>query len=203
MATEWLKQAGQVLDQVRRGTIDRAELDRVLLDLVEPARSGSAPHAELLLGLLDASPVLRSSIRGLLFDTADVDDALQETLLAIAHSIGSFRGDSSVLGWASGIARNKAKDILRRKGRPASPDPIVEVPTEVQRFTSQWASRADVDQALAELSDKLRPVFVLADIEGFSYDEISAQLGIGRNTVASRLRRARAQLGLSLVAEHP
>lgn len=193
-----LRQSDRILDDVRRGVMPREDLDDVLRTLVPSISAGSSPHLALFLELLDASPVLRSSIRGLLFADADVDDALQETLLAVSRSLPSLRPDTSVLAWVSGIARNKAKDVLRRKGRPAAPEPIVELPTEVERFTSQWASRADVEGALAELSDKLRLVFVLADVEGFSYDEVADRLDIGRNTVASRLRRARAQLGLTL-----
>lgn len=198
MTTDWLRHRDELLDQVRRGSIDRDQLDGVLAELVGPTRQGSTAHAEFLIELLDASPVLRSAIRNLLFDEADAEDALQETLLAVCRSLDGFRAESSVSAWAAGIARNKAKDILRRKGRPAIPEPIVDVPTEVERFTSQWATHADVDRALAALSDKLRPVFVLADIEGLTYDQIAAQLGIERNTVASRLRRARAQLGIDL-----
>ena len=201
MATELLKQSDKILDDVRRGALSREELDQILRALVEPSTDGSVGHVALFVELLDTSPVLRSSIRTLLFTDADVDDALQETLLAVTRSLPGLRAESSVLSWASGIARNKAKDVLRRQGRPASPDPVVELPTEVERFTSRWASRADVEDALAGLSDKLRPVFVLADVEGFSYDEIADQLDIARNTVASRLRRARAQLGISLGVE--
>ena len=201
MRTDWLRERDALLDHVRRGAIDRDQLDAVLAELVEPSRTGSSPHAEFLLELLDSSPLLRSAIRGLLFDEADVEDALQETLLAVSRSLDGFRAESAVSAWAAGIARNKAKDILRRKGRPAVPEPIADVPTEFERFTSQWATHADVEQALNSLSDKLRPVFVLVDIEGLTYAEVAERLGIERNTVASRLRRARAQLGIDLAVQ--
>lgn len=201
MTIDWLKQRDSILDNMRRGAAERAELDRVLADLAAHAINGSGAHADMLLEMLDASPALRSAIRNILFSDADVEDALQETLLAVSRSLPSFRGEASVLAWACGIARNKARDIRRRKGRPAAPDPVSHIPSEVDRFTSQWASRADVERALAGLSDKLRPVFELADIEGFSYGEIAEQLDLERNTVASRLRRARAQLGLALTGE--
>lgn len=190
-----------VLDQIRRGVMSRAEVDAVLVELAAAANAGRTAPAALLLEILDTSPILRSAVRSVLFGDADVDDALQETLLAVSRSLHTFRGDSSLLTWAAAIARNKARDILRRKGRPASPDPVADIPTELHRFTSQWASHADVEHALDGLSDKLRVVFQLADVEGFSYDEIAGQLGIERNTVASRLRRARAQLGLALSPE--
>lgn len=187
-------------DRVRRGESSLPELDSALDDLIDGALAGSSADTALLLELLDSTPLLRSTIRSVLFDDAAVDDALQETLLAVSSSLASFGRQASFTAWAAGIARHKALDIVRRKGRPAEPDPIApeRVPTELERFSSRWATHADVDQAMAQLSPKLRPVFELADLHGWAYDEIADELSISRNTVASRLRRARAQLQVEL-----
>lgn len=198
MSTDWLKQRDGLLDAVRRGTIERDDLDEILLDLVEAARGGSTTHGDLLVAVLDTSPIVASAIRSLLLDATEIEDAQQEALLAVSRSLGNYRGDAGVTAWAAGIARNKARDVLRRRGRPQAPVPSQSLPTELERFSSQWATRADVDAALDSLSDKLRPVFVLADVHGLTYDEIAERLGIARNTVASRLRRARAQLGMRI-----
>lgn len=189
-----------LLDRVRRGESSRPELDQALDELVDGALGGSTDDVALLLEFLDSSPILRSTVRSVLFDETAVDDALQETLLAVSSSLDSFQRHTSVSSWAAGIARHKALDIVRRKGRPAAPDPVPakHVPTELERFSSRWATHADVDRALSRLSPKLRPVFELADLNGCSYDEIAAELSISRNTVASRLRRARAQLQVEL-----
>jgi len=198
MTTRYQHQA--LLDRVRRGQSSRSELDEALRELVPLAQAGSTSDTALLLELLDSSPILRSTVRGVLFDEAAVDDALQETLLAVTSSLDSFAGQSSFTSWAAGIARHKAFDIVRRKGRPAAPDPVPadHVPTELERFSSRWATHADVDHALDRLSPKLRSVFELADLQGWAYDDIADKLSINRNTVASRLRRARAQLQVEL-----
>lgn len=191
-----------LLQRVRRGEVTRVELDAALGELAASALAGSSADVVLLIEVLDSAPVLRSAVRAVLFDEAAVDDALQETLLAVSSSLGSFASQSSITSWAAGIARHKALDIVRRKGRPAAPDPVPAelVPTQLERFSSRWATHADVDTALAQLSPKLRPVFELADMQGWDYDAIAEELSINRNTVASRLRRARAQLQLDLSA---
>lgn len=196
MTTDWLQNESLLLDRVRRGEISRPELDQAVDEIAARAQAGSLEHGRLLVTVLDATPILRATIMAIVLNHDDADDALQETLLAVSHALPSFRRESPLLGWANGIARNKAKDLLRRKGRPAAPDPHHELPTEHERFTSQWATNADVERAVAQLSPKLRTVFELADIEGHTYLAIAEQLGIERNTVASRLRRARAELQL-------
>jgi RNA polymerase sigma-70 factor (ECF subfamily) len=47
---------------------------------------------------------------------------------------------------------------------------------------------------MSELDDDDREILVLKHIEGYSYDELAAALGIGSGTVASRLYRARGRL---------
>ena len=51
-----------------------------------------------------------------------------------------------------------------------------------------------LDKAISGLSEKLRVIIVLKEIEGFSYDEIAEILGCSRGTVKSRLFRARERL---------
>lgn len=196
MTIDWLEHEAALLDRIRRGEIARPELDLAANEIGARACAGSIEHGRLLVTVLDASPILRATIMAIVLNADDADDAMQETLLAVSRSLPSFRGESPLVGWATGIARNKAKDVLRRRGRPAAPDPHGSLPTEQERFTSQWATHADVERAMATLSPKLRTVFELADIEGLTYREIAQKLNIERNTVASRLRRARAELQL-------
>jgi RNA polymerase sigma-70 factor (ECF subfamily) len=53
---------------------------------------------------------------------------------------------------------------------------------------------AALHRAIAELADDRRIVVVLCDLEGLSYDEIAATLGVPVGTVRSRLHRARLDL---------
>jgi RNA polymerase sigma factor (sigma-70 family) len=55
-------------------------------------------------------------------------------------------------------------------------------------------ARMDLAGMLERLSEEHREVVVLREIEGMSYEEMSAVLGVPRGTVESRLHRAREQL---------
>ena len=153
--------------------------------------------------LLNNAPALHAAIGEVLLSPDDIADAMQETLLAISRSIHKFRGESSLQTWAVAIARRKAIDVLRRKrpgfttGRADDPDHE----DETARFSSRWATHADVATALNGLSPKLRQVFDMTEVQGMTYEEVASRLGVPRNTVASRLRRARTQLQLAIAPE--
>jgi RNA polymerase sigma-70 factor (ECF subfamily) len=59
----------------------------------------------------------------------------------------------------------------------------------------------DVTAALAELSAEHREVLVLRELEGMSYEEIAAALGVPRGTVESRIHRARHELKAGLLRQ--
>ena len=132
----------------------------------------------------------------MLINDADVDDAHQETLIAVARSIELFRGESAFQTWLFSIARNRAVDLLRRK-RDAQALPG-EAATVGQRLSSMVATRADLRAAIDRLDEPYRSALVLRDVEHTSYADIAHQLDIGINTVKSRIHRARALLAGAL-----
>ena len=64
-------------------------------------------------------------------------------------------------------------------------------------------SSIDVEPALEALPPEYRAAVVLCDIEGFSYEEIAATLGVKLGTVRSRIHRGRAQLRAALEHRRP
>ncbi len=153
--------------------------------------------ADTLVAIAFELTFLRGAVGRVLFDPHDFEDALQETLLAISRSLPSFDPARSFVGWACGIANNKAVDVLRRRGSTVVTDLSNEhrLP-EVERFSSTLASRVDIAVMLDELSPKLGEVVRLRDVEHLSYQEIADVIGIGVNTVRSRLARGRANAQL-------
>lgn len=187
-------QVSELIRLARSRSLRRDESDVILAELARYAAAGSADHRALLVQLTYELPFARAAISRVLFDAADAEDALQETMLSISRSIDRFEQRSSFTTWASAIARNKATDLLRRRSANDRREAAQAGPlwSEQQRFSSQLATQVDVERVLASLPPKLGHVVRLRDVEQRSYQEIADLLEIKLNTVRSRLARGRA-----------
>ncbi len=132
----------------------------------------------------------------------DAEDILQETMLTIARSLESYRGEGQFSTWAYSIARSYC--IKKRRRRVGEPTPselaALDVATTESRPADQLQAIENqqtwsrVAAGLLQLSDENREVLVLRDVEGLSAQEAADVLGIGVTALKSRLHRARKQL---------
>jgi RNA polymerase sigma-70 factor, ECF subfamily len=180
--------ARRALDDV--GHDDR---DGALDVLACHAAAGSELATELLVEAVDQFGAARRAVRRFLLDERAVDDVLQDTLITVAQSIGSFRGDARFTTWLHQLARNRAVDHLRR-ARSTEPLPEQHDSSPTERLSSLVASRHAVRQLLDELPDRYRHAVVLRDVERLPYAEIATRLGGNLNTVKSHVARGRALL---------
>jgi RNA polymerase sigma-70 factor (ECF subfamily) len=151
----------------------------------------------------------------MLGDTAEASDAVQDIFLKVFRNIGGFKGEAALKTWIFKIAFSEILNRLRwwkRRYRFATMSldepnnngtgPAHSVaslsPTPEEVLQSKEKENA-IQQALGRLSREHRSIVVLRDIEGFSYIEIAAVLGVSIGTVKSRLARARADLKKSLM----
>lgn len=139
---------------------------------------------------------------------ADAEDAVQETLVAAFRWVGSYDGRASLLTWMSRILVRKARRMGRRNRRRAalSLDDAADAPRRDAKLLSRSDgddSRLDLAAALPNLAPEFREVVVLRELQGMSYAEIAATLGIPKGTVESRIHRARCQLRRCLRAYQP
>jgi RNA polymerase sigma-70 factor, ECF subfamily len=156
------------------------------------AAAGSELATELLVEALDQFGAARRAVRRFLLDESAVDDVLQDTLITVARSITSFRGDAKLTTWLHQLARNRAVDHLRRA---RAVEPLDEHDASAtERLSSLVASRQAVRQLLDELPDHYRTAVLLRDVEHLPYAEIAARLGVNLNTVKSHVARGRAVL---------
>lgn len=195
---EQLSDLGEALDE-GDGTTARTALqgvpatdEAVLQELALRAAAGSDVATELLLERLDDSGVVRRFARAALFDDAAIDDVSQDTLISVASSIGSFRGDAKITTWVHRIVRNRVVDHLRRQRAtaPLPPDDLA----PAARISSMIATRATVREVLASLPELYREPVVLRDLEGLPYAEIAERLDRSLGTVKSQIARGRAMV---------
>lgn len=142
------------------------------------------------------------------------EDATQETFLSAYRALGSF-GGGNVRSWLLRIAANESKDELRRRKRKDSAGSLnqmfdnqevpIEVPDGAETIESM-VERQELAEGLQQLLLLLpfdqRQAIVLADVQGFHYEEIATATDTSIGTVKSRIHRARERMR-KLLAEHP
>jgi RNA polymerase sigma-70 factor (ECF subfamily) len=148
----------------------------------------------------------------MLRDREEAWDVAQEAFVRAWQALPNFRGQSAFYTWLFRIVMNVASDRARARaarGRAFGTERIpeedwdrvlVEQPHESQPDAAAAGSerRAQIEKALAKLSDDHRRIVVLSDIEGLSYKEIADVLDIPMGTVMSRLHNARKRLKAAL-----
>lgn len=146
----------------------------------------------------------------------DAEDLTQDVFVRVFNSLSQYK-PGTFEGWLHRITTNLFLDRMRRKNRirfdfMADDDGGVATSDSFDRHERSGQPEdafemanfgADIIEALAELPPEYRAAVVLSDIEGLSYEEIAATLGIKMGTVRSRLSRARAKLRESLAHRAP
>jgi RNA polymerase sigma-70 factor (ECF subfamily) len=127
---------------------------------------------------------------------ADVDDEVQRTFIIAARRLDDVRPGSEksfLLQTALHVAAHARRTVARRRevGADHAPERF-DLRATPEQLTDQKRVRQLLDDVLNRMTDDLRKVFVLYEFEEMSMVEIAEVLGIPSGTVASRLRRARA-----------
>jgi RNA polymerase sigma factor (sigma-70 family) len=139
----------------------------------------------------------------------DAEDLTQEVFVRVFRSLSSYT-PGTFEGWLHRITTNLFLDSARRKQRIHFEGLADEMahrlpgsePSPAQAFDDSHLDD-DVQAALKALPPEYRAAVVLCDIEGFSYEEIAATLGVKLGTVRSRIHRGRAQLRSALEHRRP
>jgi len=142
-------------------------------------------------------------------DRHDAEDLTQEVFVRVFRSLSSYT-PGTFEGWLHRITTNLFLDSVRRKSKirfEGLADDAAErlpgrEPTPAQVYFDTHLD-ADIESALAALAPEFRAAVVLCDIEGLSYEEIAATLGVKLGTVRSRIHRGRSQLRAALAHRAP
>jgi RNA polymerase sigma-70 factor (ECF subfamily) len=129
----------------------------------------------------------------------DLDDLVQMTFLQVQKSARKFRGKSSVKSWILGISANVAKhyirtDVRRKKAIGAYGETLRDSAAGPCDQAEHGELLRKLSEAVEELPYKLRVVFVLCGMEGYSGSEAAKVLGIPTGTARRRLHESRKRL---------
>jgi len=146
--------------------------------------------------------------RGILRNDSEAEDVVQETYVRAFTHLDSFRGESSFATWLARIAMNEAMGRLRRQ-RPSVewttlepgaleaqiiPFPHSGPAEDPEKTMAQREIQQVVEQAIDELPEAFRIVFITRVMEGMNVEETAEILDLKPETVKTRLHRARALL---------
>ena len=173
-------------------------------EVVRRVRAGERALFEVLLRRHDRR--VYRTVRAILRDEDEIDDAMQQVWLQVYLHLGDFQGSSALSTWLVRIAANEALQRLRKRGALAQV-PISADEEDAMRSGEDPEDRAAAREAIRLLEravDGLPPhhrlVFVLREVEGLSTAETAAALGIAEDAAKVRLHRARAALRRTLEA---
>ncbi len=159
--------------------------------------------------LLNELDALYRTARYLVRDPHLAEDIVHDVIAKALEAKRSFRQRESIRPWLFTILRNTITDHYRRQGRRFDYDSLETLeanPTDaidafqVDEHVLSGVFDERIEQALATLSDEMRMAVLLADVEGFSYQEIAEALGWPVGTVMSRLHRGRKKLRQNLTS---
>jgi RNA polymerase sigma factor (sigma-70 family) len=149
---------------------------------------------------------LRNFIRRRVPDPRDAEDILQEVFYELVEANRLLMPIEHVTGWLFRVARNRIIDLFRKK-RPETfgSDPVAVseegeallledvLPSPDAGPAAAYARSVlldELEEALDELPEEQRDVFIAHEIDGRSFKEMAAQTGVSVNTLLSRKRYA-------------
>jgi RNA polymerase sigma-70 factor (ECF subfamily) len=140
--------------------------------------------------------ILFKVVHSYAFEHADRQDLFQEIVIQVWRSVGAFRGDSSVPTWMYRVALNTAIAWTRKEGRHQRGKEQLEVVEGLLTMASAEKRDPRVDwlyDQIAQLKDVDRSVALLL-LDGFSYKEIAAVVGLTESNVGVKINRIKSAL---------
>ena len=141
-------------------------------------------------------PSLRRYAQALARDVVAADDLVQECLARALGKLHLWRDGTDLRAWLFTILHNQHVNEVRRSVRRGITVELSDTELLLRQSPSQdkVLELRDLDRALGQLPAEQRAVILLVGLEGMSYGDVSAVLGIPVGTVRSRLSRGRLAL---------
>ena len=160
-------------------------------------------------------PRLRSFIRKRVVDLGDAEDVLQDVFYELTETYRMMKPVEQVTAWMFRVARNRITDLFRKKKGVSLSEPVEDSDGALELkdllpspdagpdalFARHLLLEA-LDEALDELPENQREVFIAHELMGKSFKELSEELGLSVNTLLSRKRYAVLHLRKRLEEMH-
>lgn len=125
----------------------------------------------------------------MLGNSADAEDALQETMLKYYRKAPAFTGEEHRKAWLLTVAGNQCKDLLRfRAKHPLAED------TDIYEYKSSDGENSGILEALMTLPEKFKLVLILHYVEEYPVKDIAKMVGKTPSAVKMRLQKGRKLL---------
>lgn len=140
-------------------------------------------------------PHLRVVARAILWNAADVDDAVQVALMRVLDGLPKFRGESSLVHWSRRVAAHACLRLREQNQRRTRVVELVaDPPARIVAPPQEGAFPPEVEVHLQRLPERQRQALVLRHVLGHSVAEISDLVDAPVDTVKSRLLYARRSM---------
>lgn len=173
-----------------------SENETIFKPLIIKAQQGdSAAYKELLTGV---SLFLKNYLRKRIFEKSEIEEVLQEILMAVHKSLHTYDNNKAFMSWLLAITEYKVVDFVREFKKHA-------VETDLEPlshfFSGTYADsdlRIDIDRAMNKLPEREKKILTLLKIEGQSAQEVAEKLDLTEANVKVIAHRAYQQLRLRL-----
>lgn len=145
----------------------------------------------------------------MLQNAVEAEDLTQDVFIQLHRKIGSFRGDSAFTTWLHRLTVNQVLMHFRKRNvKFEKTTEEGETPVQIVGGTENPRKMPVVDKiaiedAISQLPDGYRNVFVLHDVEGYEHEEVARILGCSVGTSKSQLHKARLKLRKLLQKKAP
>ena len=176
---------------------EELNISEIEIERQQEFQTEAVPHKDALYNY--ALKIVRNS--------DDAQDLVQDTYYKAYKNYHQFQGGTNSKAWMFMILKNTFINNYRKLKREPSKVDYDEIEDIYENIKSEQSENNNLDldfynnlfdddlsSALAKLPEKMKEVFLLCDLEGYSYEEISEIVDIPIGTVRSRLHRARKLL---------
>lgn len=144
--------------------------------------------------MLSLSEFLKNYLRRRIFEKNDIEEVIQEILLALHKSKHTYDSDKPFMGWFMSIVEHKITDYIRVKQKQNSQLNLESLAQVFQDAQVDSDLKLDIESALNNLSQNEKAVITQLKVNGYSVAEVALALGLSESNVKVIAHRAYNQL---------